>query len=78
MKTYRMDGNKLVACEATPAVFALVVDNNGKSIDQFVTTRRIAEREQRDLTKMDCGKVSIVALASWADADAYEAKVRGY
>ncbi len=78
MNTYRFEGRKLVKVEATPKVFALVVNNNGKSIDQMVTTLRIAEREKRDLIKLDCGSVSIVALEDWASADAYEAHVRGY
>ena len=56
---------------ARPA-FMVLVDG---ACDQICGSEAEAKREVRDLKKMDCGKVTMKAFATWADAHAYEDKL---
>lgn len=58
---------------ARPA-FMVIVEGQ---CDAIWDTKAQAMREQRDLIKMDCGKVTIKGFKTWADAHAYEDKLAG-
>ncbi|WP_420381691.1 hypothetical protein [Novosphingobium sp.] len=64
---------------ASGPAYALIVTNGmSREVDQIVSTPLEANRERKDLISMDCGKVTIKRFDSWADAHAYEDKLRGY
>lgn len=46
--------------------------------DQIVNTMTEATREKKDLISMGCDRVRIKEFATWAEAEAYEDKLRGY
>ena len=55
-------------------VFVILADGE---IDQIVEGTAAKSREVRDLRAMGCD-VSVKQFSSWADANAYEDKKRGY
>jgi len=59
-------------------VFVLVTGEGlAREVDQIVETKAIANREAKDLRAMGC-IVTIKAFPSWEEAEAYEAKIRGW
>lgn len=57
---------------------AYVVLSGPREVDQLVGTEREARREVRDLKAMGFDKARWIAFGSWAEAEAYEDKARGY
>lgn len=59
---------------ASPA-FMVICDG---ACDQICGTKAEAQREARDLKRMGFEGVKVRAFTTWADAHAYEDKLRGY
>ena len=58
----------------TSPLYVIIADGE---FDQVCTTKRSADKEKRDLTKMGCA-VKVREVADWAAANALEEKMRGY
>jgi hypothetical protein len=54
---------------------AFMLINDGEC-DQICGTRAEAEREKRDLKNLGCGNVRIKEFPTWAEAEAFEDKLR--
>lgn len=57
---------------------AWVVLSAAREVDQIVGSEREAKREVRDLKAMGFERAKFAVFASWAEAEAFEDKCRGY
>lgn len=60
--------------QATKAYMLL---NDGEC-DQICGSEKEAKREKKDLISLGCENVKIKKFATWAEAEAFEDKLRGY
>lgn len=68
---------ELIAMAKAQSVDVYVITVDGE-VDQVGEGKANAAREVKDLKRMDCGKVQVKWFDNWADAEAYEDKLRGY
>ncbi len=63
------------ATKANGPAFMLI--NDGEC-DQICGSEAEAKRERKDLISMGCDNVRIKRFENWADAEAFEDKMKGY